>query len=75
MKRYTAEVCTYKRESGLNDAGEYYKSDFDKLEEAEIFMFAKSANLDNQVFAYKATLFDNGKEVSFWTNDLNNIKT
>lgn len=75
MKRYTTEVNTYKRNPEQNNSGEHYKSSFDKLEEAEIFMFAKTANLDREVFAYKATMFDNGKEVAFWTNDLNNIKT
>ena len=74
MKRYTAEVITYNRDLEKNDPRGYYKSDFDTLEEAEIFMFAKSANLDRETFAYKAILFDNGKETSFWTNDLNNIK-
>jgi len=70
MKRYRAEVKVYERDS---QQGDFYTLDSDVLHEVEIFMFAKTANLDSKTQAFKATLFDNGKEATVYTNDLNNV--
>ena len=77
MKKYNVEINTYARIFNAldpNHFGSFGNAWFDHLEDAEAFIFRRTVSLDKDVMAYKATIFEHGKEVAFWTDDLKNVK-
>ena len=77
MKKYNVEINIYGRILNEMDPeyfGSFGNAWFNHLEDAETFIFRRTSKLDEQIMAYKATIFEDKKEIAFWTNDIKNAK-
>jgi hypothetical protein len=76
MGKYQIEINIYSRllkDIYSDYTGSYSNSWRESLEKAEAVIFKRTANLNEEIMAYKALIKKDGKTVAEWGNDVNNM--